>query len=68
RGDRREPATDSLPDYIRIVELLETLRLRLDVPTQQRGDRREPATDSLPDYIRIVELLETLRLRLDVPT
>ncbi|KOX55009.1 ethanolamine ammonia-lyase [Streptomyces purpurogeneiscleroticus] len=28
------PATDSLPDYIRIVELLETLRLRLDVPTQ----------------------------------
>ncbi|AIQ93235.1 Ethanolamine ammonia lyase large subunit [Methylobacterium oryzae CBMB20] len=28
------PATDSLPDYIRIVELLETLRLRLDVPIQ----------------------------------
>jgi len=28
------PATDSLPDYIRIVELLETLRLRLGVPTQ----------------------------------
>lgn len=28
------PATDSLADYIRIVELLETLRLRLAVPTQ----------------------------------
>ncbi|ALN75218.1 ethanolamine ammonia-lyase subunit EutB [Aureimonas sp. AU20] len=28
------PATDTLPDYIRIVELLETLRLKLGVPTQ----------------------------------
>ena len=28
------PATDTLEDYIRIVELLETLRLRLAIPTQ----------------------------------
>ena len=28
------PATDSVADYIRIVELLDTLRSRLDIPTQ----------------------------------
>ena len=29
------PATDTLPDYIRICEVLETIRTQLDIPTQQ---------------------------------
>lgn len=28
------PATDTLPDYIRICEVLETIRTQLDIPTQ----------------------------------